>query len=185
RTGDLARYLPDGTLECLGRIDHQVKVRGYRIELGEIETVLGQHPAVRQCVVLARKEEAGADSLAAYILVQPGQEAAPEAWRAFLQEQLPDYMVPSPFLTLEAFPLTPNGKIDRKALPAPDRAATAGRPPFVAPRTEVEWDLTHVWQAVLKVKPIGVQDNFFDLGGHSLLAAGLVAPVHPALAHPP
>jgi amino acid adenylation domain-containing protein len=175
RTGDLARYLPDGTLECLGRIDHQVKVRGYRIELGEIETLLGQHPAVRACVVVARKEESGVDSLAAYLLVKPGQEAAPEAFRAFLQDRLPDYMVPSHFVTLEAFPLTPNGKIDRKALPAPDSAATEGRPPFVAPRTEVEWDLTEVWMDVLKVKPIGVHDNFFDLGGHSFLAAVLMA----------
>jgi amino acid adenylation domain-containing protein len=187
RTGDLARYLPDGNLECLGRVDHQVKVRGYRIELGEIETRLSQHPGVQVNVVVARKDEDGADYLAAYVVPQPGKDCRPEVLRPFLAEKLPDYMVPSYFVVMESFPLTPNGKIDRKALPVPQQQSTngqaAGGRTIVAPRNDAERDLAAIWEEVLKVKPISVADNFFDLGGHSFLAAVLMAKIRQQLGH--
>jgi len=183
RTGDLARYLSDGNLECLGRIDNQVKVRGFRIELGEIETVLGKHPAVKTSVVVARKEESGADFLAAYIIPEGGQDCRPEELRRFLQATLPDYMVPSYFVLLEAFPLTPNGKIDKKALPAPQQERNGEARPYVAPRDDAERDLATLWEEVLKVKPIGMTDNFFDLGGHSFVAAVLIAKIRQRLGH--
>ncbi len=182
RTGDLARYLPDGNLECLGRIDHQVKVRGFRIELGEIETALGRHPGVKTNVVVARKE-AGADTLAAYLIPHAGQDCGAEVLRRFLGKTLPDYMVPSHFVLLESFPLTPNGKIDRKALPDPQQGTDGQARPVVAPRSNAEQDLAPVWEEVLKVKPIGVTDNFFQLGGNSLLAAVLVARIKQQLGH--
>lgn len=183
KSGDLAKYRPDGIIECLGRIDHQVKIRGFRIELGEIETVLGQHPAVRSAVVVARKDESGADSLAAYVIPHAGQDAQPATLRKFLASRLPDYMVPAHFLSLEQFPLTPNGKIDRKALPAPDKSAEGPERPIVAPHDDAERDLLAVWEEVLKVKPISVTDNFFDLGGHSFLAAVLIAKIQQQLKH--
>ncbi|HYT87749.1 MAG TPA: amino acid adenylation domain-containing protein [Gemmataceae bacterium] len=184
RTGDLARYLPDGTIECLGRVDHQVKIRGYRIELGEIETVLGQQPGVKTNVVVARKDESGADYLAAYIIPQPGTECRPDDLRKALQARLPEYMVPSYFVTLESFPLTPNGKIDRKALPAPQQGGDgkAGRT-IVPPRDDAQRDLLPIWEEVLKVKPISITDNFFELGGHSFLAAVLIAKIKQQLGH--
>ena len=182
RTGDLAHYLPDGNLVCLGRIDHQVKVRGFRVELGEIETALGRHPAVKVNVVVARKES-GADSLAAYIIPNAGQDCRPEELRRFLRERLPDYMVPSHFVALEAFPLTPNGKIDRKALPAPQQGTNGSVRAVVSPRDDAERDLAAVWEEVLKIKPIGVTDNFFELGGDSLLAAVMTATVGQQLGH--
>ncbi|MCC6416687.1 MAG: amino acid adenylation domain-containing protein, partial [Gemmataceae bacterium] len=186
RTGDLARYLPDGNLECLGRVDHQVKVRGFRIELGEIETILGQHPAVQGNVVVARKDDAGADYLAAYVIPRPGQDATPDDLRRHLHAKLPDYMVPSYFVILEQFPLTPNGKIDRKALPAPQQGlASAGQAAraAVAPRDDAERELAQIWEDVLKVRPVGVTDNFFDLGGHSFLAAVLIARIRQQMGH--
>jgi acyl carrier protein len=170
RTGDLARYLPDGNLEFLGRIDHQVKVRGYRIELGEIEATLTAHPAVREAVVVAREEGAGEKRLVAYVV----GEASGAELRAFVRSKLPEYMVPSAFVALAALPLTANGKIDRRALPAPE-----GRPEqeraYVAPRTPVEEVLAGIWAEVLRLDRVGVQDNFFDLGGHSLLATQVVS----------
>jgi amino acid adenylation domain-containing protein len=182
KTGDLARWLPDGTLECLGRLDHQVKVRGYRVELGEIEATLAQHPDVQQAVVVARKDPSGADTLAAYVIPKPGRAPAADALRGHLRVALPDYMVPAAFVVMDAFPLTPNGKVDRKALPAPDRAADDGRT-RAAPRDDAERDLLKVWEDVLKVGAIGTEDNFFDLGGHSLLAAVLVGRVKADLGH--
>jgi len=170
KTGDLARYQPDGTIEFLGRIDDQVKIRGYRIELGEIEAVLTEHPGVRATVVLAREDEPGNKRLVAYVI--PDQEPAPNTTelRRFLQEQLPEYMVPSAFVLLKALPLTPNGKVDRQALPAPDHARPELEKTFVAPRTPTEEVLAGIWAEVLGLERIGIHDNFFELGGHSLLA---------------
>jgi amino acid adenylation domain-containing protein len=170
RTGDLARWRPDGRIEFLGRIDHQVKLRGFRIELGEIENVLTQHPAIRQAVVLAREDTPGDKRLAAYLTVHPNA-AAPTVseLRAFLQTQLPEYMLPAVFTTLEAFPLTPNGKVDRRALPAPETSRPELANNFVAPRNETERMLAGIWQEALKLEQVGVDDNFFELGGHSLL----------------
>ncbi|MFZ0634350.1 MAG: amino acid adenylation domain-containing protein [Candidatus Acidiferrales bacterium] len=169
RTGDLGRYLLDGTIQCLGRVDHQVKIRGFRIELGEIETLLVKAPGVSQSVVAAREDGSGAQRLIAYVIAQPGSQPDPGALRAFLAQQLPEYMVPSIFMTLESFPLTPNGKVDRKALPTPDGQRLIGSTTYVSPGTETERSLAEVWQEVLKVGKVGLHDNFFDLGGHSLL----------------
>jgi amino acid adenylation domain-containing protein len=175
KTGDLARYLPDGNLEYLGRLDHQIKIRGVRMELGEIEAVLGQHPAVRQAVVLAREETPGDTRLAAYVV--PTREPAPTTseLRGFLKAKLPESMVPTAFVVLEALPLTPSGKVDRNALPQPEGDRPALERGFVAPHDVIEWELTHMWEDLLGVKPIGVQDDFFELGGHSLLAVQLFA----------
>jgi amino acid adenylation domain-containing protein len=183
KTGDVARYLPNGTIECLGRIDHQVKVRGFRIELGEIETVLGQHPAVRSCVVVACKDEVGADFLAAYVIPKAEADASAAVLRTALKEKLPDYMVPSYFVTLEAWPLTPNGKIDRKALAAPTQSSDGAQREIVPPTTDPERALAPIWEEVLKVKPISITDNFFDLGGHSYLAAVLIGKIRTELGH--
>lgn len=173
KTGDLARYLPDGNIDYIGRIDHQVKVRGFRIELGEIEAVLTQHPAVRQAVVIAREDVPGDKRLVAYMV--PAQEQIPPTseLRRFLKEQLPDYMVPAAFVKLDSLPLTPNGKVDRRALPAPDLVRQEPEETWVAPRDELELQLTKIWEKVLGIQPIGVRDNLFELGGHSLLAAHL------------
>ncbi len=174
KTGDLVRYCPDGNLEFLGRIDHQVKVRGFRIELGEIETVLRKHPALKETMVMAREDTPGDRRLVAYVV--PEEEPSPAGeLRRFLKEKLPEYMVPSAFVTLEALPLTPNGKVDRGALPSPDWTRPELERAFVAPRTPVEEVLSGIWAQVLGVEQIGVHDNFFELGGHSLLAIQLVS----------
>lgn len=174
KTGDLARYLPDGTIAFLGRIDHQVKIRGYRIELGEIETVLATHPSVRQCVVAAR-EETGEKRLIAYVVRGAEQQPSARQLREFLKTKLPDYMIPAGFVVLGRLPLTPNGKIDRKALPAPTRENSAIESELVAPRDELERKLVAIWESILKITPIGVTDNIFDLGVDSVLAAELFA----------
>ena len=173
RTGDLVRWQAEGNLEYLGRLDNQVKLRGFRIELGEVESVLAQHPAVQQAVVLAREDRPGDKRLVAYVT---GREGRPEAGvlRDFLRQKLPEYMVPSAFVALDALPLTPNGKVDRKALPAPDRT-TAGSEVFVTPRDALELELVRIWEELLGVQPISVTGNFFELGGHSLLAVQLTA----------
>ena len=180
KTGDLARYLPDGNIEFLGRADHQVKIRGFRIELGEIEAALGQHPAVRQAVVLAREDVPGEKRLVAYVVAE--REAFPTTTdlRRFLKDKLPDHMVPAVFVSLDALPLMPNGKIDRRALPAPDRSRPELDKAFVAPRTPAEEILAEIWARLLDVERIGIHDNFFDLGGHSLLATQLVSRVREA-----
>ncbi len=173
RTGDLARFLPDGTIELLGRSDDQVKIRGYRIELGEIEAVLGQHPVLQQVAVVARNSGPGSKRLVAYVAADEPRPSAHEL-RAFLRDKLPDYMVPSSFLVLDRLPLTPNGKIDRRSLPAePDDASIATA--YVAPRTPVEELVADVWARVLGVERVGAEDNFFDLGGHSLLATQVIS----------
>jgi amino acid adenylation domain-containing protein len=178
RTGDLARYRPDGTVEFLGRIDHQVKVRGFRIELGEIETVLARHEEVVDAVVVARGSGAEAE-LAAYVTARRDPVPAHEL-RAYLGQTLPEYMVPSTVTTLEAFPLTPNGKVDRKALPEPVRERS-GAHELIAPRTELERKLAAIWERELDIHPIGVTDDFFDLGVTSIVAATLFAAIEHVL----
>lgn len=170
RTGDLACYRPDGNLEFLGRIDNQVKIRGHRVELGEIEAVLSRHPHLREVAVVAKADRSGGTQLAAYGVPVKGQKPTVESLRSFLLERLPEYMVPSVYVNLEALPLTPNKKLDRAALPEPDQARPILEGSFVAARTYVEQQLARIWTEVLNVKAIGVNDNFFDLGGHSLSA---------------
>ncbi|HEX8189934.1 MAG TPA: amino acid adenylation domain-containing protein, partial [Pyrinomonadaceae bacterium] len=176
RTGDLARHLPDGELEFIGRADEQVKIRGYRIELGEIEAVLSEHEVVREAVVVAREEAGGERRLVAYFVTAGGQEADAAELRAHLRGRLPEYMVPSAFVQLDEMPLTPNGKVDRRALPAPGQAG-AGKAGLLAPRTAVEEILVGIWNNVLRVGEVGVNANFFELGGHSLLATQLMVRV--------
>ena len=173
KTGDLARYLSDGNIEFLGRIDHQVKVRGFRIELGEIEAVLNTHPQIQQAVVIAREELPGNKRLVAYV-VSEDESLTTNQLREFLKQKLPEYMVPSAFVTLDSLPLTPNGKVDRKALPAPD-GDFAREQEYVAPRTPSEQIIANIFANVLGVPNVGVHDNFFDLGGHSLLATQLIS----------
>jgi amino acid adenylation domain-containing protein len=173
RTGDLARHVPDGTIEFLGRIDHQVKIRGFRIELGEIETCLSECPSVREAVVVTRNDESGDTYLVAY-LVTRGTESHTSAIQEFLRARLPEYMIPVKMLCLAAMPLTPNGKIDRRALPEPDQSEQSGKQ-FVAPRTPTEDIIAGLWCQVLKRDRVGVHDNFFDLGGHSLLATQVMS----------
>jgi surfactin family lipopeptide synthetase C len=178
KTGDLARYLPDGNIEFLGRMDQQVKIRGFRVEPGEIEAVLSQHPLVREAVVVARRDDRGGMPLAAYVLAHPGREPAPNELRGFLAERLPDYMVPSAFVVLDHWPLTASGKLDRAGLPEPGQDRTELDKSFLAPRTAVERVLTQMYADVLGVERVGIRDDFFsDLGGHSLLATQLVSRV--------
>ena len=179
KTGDLARYLPDGNIEFLGRKDNQIKIRGFRIELEEIEAVLAHHPSVREAAVVAREEASGDKRLVAYVV--PGEQAAlgTDDVRGFVKEKLPDYMVPSAFVLLNALPLTPNGKVDRKALPAPDQHRPAVGA-FGAPRSPVEEILGEIWADVLKLDQVGLRDNFFELGGHSLLATQVMSRVQKA-----
>jgi len=194
KTGDLARYRPDGNIEFLGRLDYQVKIRGFRVELGEIEAVLGQHPAVRGVAVMAREDirKEGWESenlkskiqnpkldkcLVAYVV--SNQQPCPMATelRSFLKEKLPDYMIPSAFVMLDALPLTPNGKTDRRALPAPDQTRPDLEGAFVAPRNPVEEVLAGIWVEVLGFDQVGIHDNFFEIGGHSLLATQVISRV--------
>jgi amino acid adenylation domain-containing protein len=178
RTGDLARWLDDGTLQYLGRIDTQVKVRGFRIEMGEIEARLGEHPAIQDCAVTAQGEGAGKQLVAFYRAKDAESEVAYDELRVHLAKTLPDYMIPSAFVSLPAIPLNPNGKVDRRALSRMEVTAGAGRE-YVAPRNETEQQLVEIWAAVLNRAPetIGVTDNFFELGGHSLLATQLVSQI--------
>ncbi|MES1243260.1 MAG: amino acid adenylation domain-containing protein, partial [Acidobacteriota bacterium] len=180
RTGDFARWLPDGGLEFLGRRDVQVKIRGFRIELGEIETVLGRHPSVAEAVVVAREDRPGDRRLVAY-LVPAGETPVAADLQAFLRRSLPDYMVPAAFVALPALPLTANAKVDRAALPAPEDAVREAQASYVPPRSALERTIVGIWQEVLGRERIGVHDNFFDLGGHSLLLLQAVSRMNEAL----
>jgi acyl carrier protein len=173
RTGDRARWLADGTLEFLGRTDHQAKIRGFRVEPGEVETALRAHPGLRDAAVAVREDVPGNRRLVAYLVAHPGAEPPrAAALRTFLRARLPEYMVPAAFVPLEALPTTPSGKTDRAALPAPDRR-TGGGEEYVAPRNPTEEALAAVWAEVLGIERVGANDNFFDLGGHSLLLVQL------------
>jgi acyl carrier protein len=172
RTGDVARFRPDGTLEFLGRSDHQVKIRGYRIELGEIEALLGDRADVSEAVVIAREDVPGDQRLVAYV-VPVAADLDPAVLRAALRERLPDTMVPAAFVMLEALPVTPNGKIDRKALPAPETVADVRAADYVAPSDDLQATVAELWQEILGRERIGIEDNFFDIGGHSLLVVRL------------
>jgi hypothetical protein len=180
KTGDLARYRPDGTIQFLGRLDFQVKVRGFRIELGEIESVLERHPAVRQAVVLAREDRSGQKQLLAY-LVCATEPTSEMDLHGHLRANLPDYMVPSVFVMLDAFPLTPNGKVDRRALPDPERTRPESGGLYVAPRSPVEQALASIWANVLRIERVGMNDHFFYMGGNSLLATRVMAQVRQVL----
>ncbi|MGB8507612.1 MAG: non-ribosomal peptide synthetase, partial [Pyrinomonadaceae bacterium] len=169
RTGDLATYLPDGRLDFISRSDDQVQIRGMRVQLKEVESVLGRHEDVRQALVLARDDERGDRRLVAYVVPRPERAPAPARLREFLKESLPDYMMPSAFVMLDALPLTVTGKIDRLMLPAPDDARPAQEDAYLAPRTPLEIVVAEVWAEVLRLEQVGVGDNFFDLGGHSML----------------
>jgi amino acid adenylation domain-containing protein len=176
KTGDLARYLPDGNLEFLGRHDQQVKIRGYRIELEEIEAALRQHPAIRETVILACEDARRGDKrLVAYLVANQEPAPALQTWRSFLKQKLPEYMIPSAFVVLEALPWTPNGKIDRQALPRLDAIPSPGAAVFVAPCTPVESTLASIWAEVLGLERVGVHDNFFELGGDSILSIQIIA----------
>ncbi len=177
KTGDLARYLPDGNIEFLGRIDHQVKIRGFRVELGEIETVLLQHPSVEMTVVMDREDVVGDRRLVAYVLPHREHQPTIGELRSFLGQKLASYMVPSVFVILDTLPLTPNGKIDRHALPAPNQTRPDLEKAFVVPQDTTQLQLTQIWQEVLGIQAIGITDNFFDLGGHSLVALRLLVQI--------
>lgn len=175
KTGDLARYWPDGTIEYLGRVDHQVKIRGFRIEPGEIEARLNQHPQIAASLVLVHKESPGNEQLLAYLVITQSPPPTITELRHFLQVKLPDYMIPAAFIYLDAFPLLPNGKIDRRALPAPDHARPDLAAGYTPPVTPIEETLADIWSGILGIDHIGIHDNFFELGGNSLLAVRLTA----------
>jgi hypothetical protein len=179
RTGDMVRQGVDDGLEFLGRRDQQVKLRGFRVELGEIATALQRHVGVRHAHVIVRDDEAGVQQLVAYIIPQSSHGVGARELREHLAGQLPAYMVPAAFVTLDAFPLTPNGKIDHRALPAP--GSVQRETIFVEPRTAIEEVLSGIWAQVLGVTRVGVSDNFFQLGGHSLLATQVVSRVRKLL----
>jgi acyl carrier protein len=202
RTGDLARYLPGGEIEYLGRVDEQVKVRGYRIEPGEIEALLNQHPALSEAVVLARQDRLGEKQLVAYLVLSQTESPQAESrdersderssesrssgskwWRVseevreYLRERLPEYMIPGVWMEMEELPLTPSGKVDRLALPAPGGDRREFMNTYVAPRNREEEMLANIWSQVLGLERVGVHDNFFELGGHSLLATQVISRV--------
>ncbi|MGA7731927.1 MAG: amino acid adenylation domain-containing protein, partial [Chloroflexia bacterium] len=175
RSGDLARYLPDGNIEFLGRIDNQVKIRGFRVELGEIEATLAQHPQVKEAVVLAREDTPGPKQLVAYVILDKNRPPTASELHEFLKQRLPDHMIPSAFVSLDAFPLTPNGKVDHRVLPSPNILRLGVGTEYVAPSTPVEEIIVGVWIQLLQVTQVGLHDDFFELGGHSLLATQLMS----------
>ncbi len=175
KTGDLACYLSNGNIEFLGRTDYQVKVRGFRIELGEIEAVLGQHPALRDVVVVAREDTPGDKRLVAYVVLREKPAPTIKELRSFLKERLPEYMIPSAFVVLDVLPLTPNGKVNRRALPAPDQTRPDLGSAHAAPETHQEEILTNIWSNLLNIEQVGIYDNFFELGGDSILGIQVIA----------
>ncbi len=178
KTGDLARWLADGTIEYLGRNDFQVKIRGFRIEIGEIETILRQHPQLREATVGVYEPVPEDKRLVAYLVTQDTTVPSIAELRDFLKPKLPEFMMPSVFMFLDALPITPNGKLDRKALPKPDQNRQVQDTDFIAPRNPVERRLAEIWRAILKIDRVGIHDNFFDLGGHSLLAVDMMVQVN-------
>jgi acyl carrier protein len=174
RTGDLGRYLSDGRIEFLGRIDHQVKIRGYRIELGEVEAALRKRPSIAEAVVTATEGADGSKRLVAYLTVKDETFRIDEV-RSHLRQELPEFMVPSAFVTLDRIPMTPNGKVDRRALPAPDRERPDSENEHVPPRDVIEEAVAGVYAEVLGFNNVSVNDNFFDIGGHSLLATQVMS----------
>jgi amino acid adenylation domain-containing protein len=182
RSGDLARYLSNGDVEFLGRMDHQVKIRGYRIEIGEVETTLREHAQILEAVVCARVDARGEKQLVAYCVVEGGGQVQSETTevRNYLSELLPDYMVPSSFVFLDHLPMTPTGKVDRLALPAPNDLER--QRVYVAPRTPTEETIAAIWASVLRLSQVGVEDNFFEMGGHSLLTTQVISRIRQALA---
>ncbi|MBE9167118.1 amino acid adenylation domain-containing protein [Pleurocapsales cyanobacterium LEGE 06147] len=179
KTGDKARYLPDGNLEFLGRIDHQVKIRGYRIELGEIESTLRQHPLIKDAITTVRTDH-GTERLVAYIVPEQQQILTDTDLQDFLKQRLPDYMVPAVWVQLKALPLTSNGKVDRQALPEPDKVKPQPEKEFVPPRNPTEAILVDIWAQVLEIERVSIHDNFFELGGDSILSIQIVAKVNQA-----
>ncbi|MHC4268503.1 MAG: non-ribosomal peptide synthetase, partial [Planctomycetota bacterium] len=175
KSGDLGRYSSDGIIEFLGRIDQQVKMRGYRIEPGEIETILVQHDGVKDAIVMAREEKDGDRRLVGYVQVNGKSEASVKGLRDWVKKKLPEYMVPSAFVFMDSFPLTPNGKLDRQALPKPFDSKTDHGKSITFPQTSLERKLINIWQEILHHDDIGIHDDFFDMGGHSLLAMKLIA----------
>lgn len=181
KTGDVGRYLAEGDIQFLGRIDHQVKIRGFRVELGEIEAVLAQNKSVQECAVTVAENGPGDTRLLCYVVAVPGARLEPAYLRNYVKDRLPEYMIPSPFILLDRLPLTPSGKIDRKALPAPDQANAVFGQEFVAPRTEMEQLVAEAWKRVLRIKDLSVTHDFFALGGHSLLAIQVLSRLHQSL----
>ena len=179
KTEDLVRWLPDGNIEYLGRTDFQVKIRGFRIELGEIENTLAKHEAIAQVTVSAKEKDNQKYLVAYYVTVKDQLDPEIDTLRSYLSASLPDYMVPTAFVKLDAMPLTPNGKINRRALPDPDMSLMGEE--YVAPRNGIEQQLADIWCDVLKLEQVGIHDNFFHLGGHSLLAIQLASKIHARL----
>jgi len=177
KTGDLVRTLSDGNLEFIGRTDYQVKIRGFRVEPGEIEAILKQYPGIRETIVVAHEHSTGNKMLAAYFIPEHNQAPEIKQVRTFLKEKLPEYMLPSALMQLDAFPLTPSGKIDRRTLPAPEADRQLEEESFVAPSLPIQQQLVQIWEELLDVRPIGITDDFFELGGHSLLAIRLFSRV--------
>jgi acyl-coenzyme A synthetase/AMP-(fatty) acid ligase/acyl carrier protein len=177
KTGDLARYREDGILEYLGRVDNQVKVRGYRIELGEIEATLASDPRVKSCAVLVREDEPGNKQLVGYVVPREGQAPTTEDLQEFVKQKLPEYMAPSQFVFLDSIPLTTNGKVDRKALPAPTYGNVSEGKDFAAPQTETQKAIADIWSKLMKLERIGIHDDFFNFGGHSLMAMKMVSQI--------
>jgi acyl carrier protein len=171
----MGRLLPDGSIEFAGRKDFQVKIRGFRIEIGEIEVALGQHPAVGEAVVIPTEDSHGDRQLVAYLVISQNPSPSTSEIRGFLKQKLPEYMIPSAFVFLNAVPRTPNGKVDRRALPAPDAVRPDLEEAFVAPRNQSEELVAGIWRDVLRLERIGVHDSFFELGGHSLLVIRIVS----------
>lgn len=173
-TGDLGRWLADGTLECLGRNDDQVKVRGYRIELGEISAVLEQHPGVHQAVTIVREDQPGDQRITAYFIPNAALSPSISELRSHLQQLLPDYMIPSYFVEMESFPLTASGKTDRKLLPSPTLSRLMIGQAYTAPETYIQKELALIWSGFFSFDQIGIDDDFIDLGGHSLVATQII-----------
>ncbi|MEL6166368.1 MAG: phosphopantetheine-binding protein, partial [Cyanobacteria bacterium J06628_3] len=180
KTGDLVRYLPDGNIEYVGRLDSQVKIRGYRIEIGEVEAALSQHPQIQESVVTVGEDKEN-KLLIAYVVFNQSSEISITQVRNFLSERLPVYMIPSAFVELDELPRLPNGKINRRELPLPDAIRPELETTFVEPQTEIEKAIAKIWQDELNVEKVGLQDNFFELGGHSLLGIKIIAEINESL----